>query len=114
VAPVQVQAPAPPVEKPEAMAVLKNMAEFLSRAEKFTVTISGGYDVVQDSGQKLEFGAIRQTTLVRPNRLRVETMESDGDRNLFVYDGTTISYAHGGQNVYGTASVAGTLDDAVP
>jgi hypothetical protein len=111
--PAQVQVPAPPAEKPEAMAVLKNMAEYLSSAGKFSVKVSAGYDVVQDSGQKLEFGEVRETTLVRPNQLRVETTESDGDRNLFIFDGTTISYSHGAQKVYATASAAGTLDDAV-
>ena len=111
--PAQVQAPAPPAVKPDAMAVVKNMAEYLSSARKYSVKISAGYDVVQGSGQKVEFGEVREVTLVRPNQLRVETKESDGDRNLFVFDGTTISYSHGGKNVYATASAPGTLDDAV-
>jgi hypothetical protein len=45
--------------------------------------------------------------------LRVETTESDGDHNTLVFDGTTISFAHGAQKVYATASATGTVDDAV-
>jgi hypothetical protein len=43
----------------QAMAVLKRMAEFLSQAQRFSVTIDAGFDAVQDSGQKIEFGETR-------------------------------------------------------
>ncbi len=39
----------------QAMPILKNMSEYLAHAERFSVTIRDGYDVVQESGQKIEF-----------------------------------------------------------
>jgi hypothetical protein len=50
----------------QAMAVLKRMAEFLSQAPRFSVTVDTGFDVVQGSGQKIEFGEMRQIMLRRP------------------------------------------------
>ena len=34
----------------------KRTAEFLSQAQRFSVTVDMGFDAVQDSGQKIEFG----------------------------------------------------------
>jgi hypothetical protein len=39
-----------------AMTILKNMSEYLARAERFSVTIRDSYDAVQPSGEKIEFG----------------------------------------------------------
>jgi len=46
----------------QAMSILKKMSEFLAAAERFSVTIRDGYDVVQESGQKIEFGEVRNVT----------------------------------------------------
>jgi len=62
-----------------AMQQLMRMAGFLSRLGQFSVALQSGYDVVQDSGQKIEFGERRELVLVRPNRLRVDIERSDGD-----------------------------------
>ena len=56
----------------QALAVLKRMAEFLTQAQRFSVTVDTGFDVVQDSGQKIEFGETRQIVLRRPDRVRIE------------------------------------------
>ncbi len=37
-------------------ALLMRMADFLSKTPRFSVGIRNGYDVVQESGQKIEFG----------------------------------------------------------
>jgi len=55
---------------PRAMSILKKMSEFLAGAGCFSVTIRDGYDVVQESGQKIEFGELRNVTVSRPDRLR--------------------------------------------
>jgi hypothetical protein len=60
------------------MAVLKRMAEFLSQAQRFSVTVDTGFDVVQDSGQKIEFGETRQIVLRRPDRVRIEATKRNG------------------------------------
>ena len=64
----------------QAMSILKKMSEFLAAAERFSVTIRDGYDVVQESGQKIEFREVRNVTVSRPDRLRIDVERSDGLR----------------------------------
>jgi hypothetical protein len=97
----------------EALDALNRMAETLAQAKGFSVTIRAGFDVVQDTGQKITFGERRMVTLSRPDRLRVEAEESDGKRTLVIYDGKAITVFNPGDNVYGQIEKAGSVDDAV-
>jgi hypothetical protein len=63
----------------QAMATLQRMADFLSQAQRFSVTAEIGFDVVQESGEKLEFGETRQFLIRRPDRVRVDITRRDGD-----------------------------------
>jgi len=97
----------------DAQAVLKNMADFVSRTKSFSVTLSDGYDVVQASGQKIGFGEIRQITVERPQNLRVDLTQSDGDRAQLIYDGREISFSSSSDKIYAITPKPGSLDDAV-
>ena len=97
----------------EALGALNRMAETLAQAQGFSVTIRAGFDVVQDTGQKITFGERRKVTLSRPDRLRVEVEESDGKQTLVIYDGKAITVFNPGDNVYGQIEKAGSVDDAV-
>ncbi len=89
------------------------MAGFLSQAQRFTVNVLSGYDVVQESGQKIEFGETRKITVSRPDRLRVEVEQSDGAKHLVLYDGKDITTFSPSQNVYAQTSKPGGIDEAV-
>ncbi|RPI44167.1 MAG: DUF2092 domain-containing protein, partial [Betaproteobacteria bacterium] len=90
------------------------MAQYLGKAQRFSVTVRGGYDAVQESGQKIEFGENRKLTLSRPdNRLRIEGEHSDGAKLLTVFNGKEITLIDGRANVYATAPQAGSLDDTI-
>ena len=52
--------------------------QLLSQAQRFSVTLDIGFDAVQDSGRKIEFGETRQIVLRRPDRLRVDATKRDG------------------------------------
>ena len=97
----------------QALGTLNLMAETLARAQGFSVTIRAGFDVVQDTGQKITFGERRKVTLSRPDRLRVEAEESDGKQTLVIYDGKAITVFNPGENVYGQIERVGSVDDAV-
>jgi hypothetical protein len=97
----------------DAEAILMGMAKFLSQAQHFMVNIRGGYDAVQASGQKLEFGYIRKITVSRPDRLRIEVEQSDGDKNLVLFDGKEITVFSTPRNVYAKAPKPGSLDEAI-
>jgi hypothetical protein len=95
------------------MTVLKNMSQYLAHAERFSVTIRAGYDVVQESGQKIEFGELRNIIVSRPDHLRIEVERSDGQKGLVIFDGKDITVYSANDNIYATTSRQGTLDQAI-
>ena len=97
----------------QAMAVLKRMAGMLSQAKSFSVTIEAGFDAVQESGQKIEFGETRKVVLRRPNHFRVDTTKRDGSKDGVVFDGKNITVFHVKENVYATTVKPGSVDDAL-
>ena len=107
----------PPVEQVpmerEALDILDRMADRLAQAKGFSVTIRAGFDVVQDSGQKITFGEKRHVTLSRPDQLRIEAEESDGKRTLVIFDGKAITVFNPADNVYGQVEKAGSVDDVI-
>ena len=104
---------AKPELEEKAMAVLKRMAEFLSQAQRFSVTLDIGFDAVQDSGQKIEFGETRQIVLRRPDHLRVDATKRDGAKSTLLFDGKDITVFHPQENVYATVAKPGSVDEAI-
>jgi len=109
----QIMAPHAMTERADAKDILKRMAEFLSKTPQFSVSLQDSYDVVQESGQKIEFGESRQITISRPNGLRVEQEESSGEKHIVLYDGKDITVFSPSQNIYAQTSKPGGIDEAV-
>ncbi len=105
-----VQAPA--IEE-KAMTSLTRMAEFLAKAQQFSVTANIGYDVAQDWGQKLEFGATRKIVARRPDRIAIDITDRDGNRRGFRFDGKQIAFFGLDEKVYATAPKSGDLDAVI-
>lgn len=107
--------PAPLIfPKPEAAQdVLMRMAEFLAKTPRFTVHLDENYDVVQASGQQIEFGERRQISVNRPNGLRSEVEQSNGDKHVITYDGKEITVFNPSRNVYAQIAKPGGIDAAV-
>lgn len=97
----------------QASAILMRMAECVAGAQRFSVSLRAGYDAVQQSGQKIEFGEMRKVTLSRPDRLRLEGERSDGVKTLTVFNGREIVLIDAASNVYATAPQPGGLDDTI-
>ena len=108
-----VDQPAPGKSGPTAAELLDGMTRYLAGLQAFTVRFRDGYDVVQKSGQKIEFGESRTVELQRPGRLRVEEISSDGRRDVAVFDGSTISVFDADGDVYAQAPQPGNLDEAL-
>jgi hypothetical protein len=110
----QAPAAAPVTEtQAQASAILTRMADFLGGTERFSVSMRAGFDVVQKSGQKIEFGDMRKVTLSRPDRLRMEGERSDGVKTLTLFNGKEIVLIDETRNVYATAPQPGGLDDTI-
>jgi hypothetical protein len=101
------------VSKGPAMDQILRMANFLAQLKQFNVTVESGYDVVQESGQKVEFGERRRLTVARPNHFRVDVERSDGDKSVTVFDGKTITMFTPKSNLYATAEIPGDIDGAI-
>jgi hypothetical protein len=92
---------------------IEAMANLLAKAQRLGVTIDCTYDVVQDSGQKIEFGERRELTLRRPDRARLEVTRRDGSRRGLLFDGTQLTAFDLDEKVYATVPKPGTLDAAL-
>ncbi|MGJ0429563.1 DUF2092 domain-containing protein [Methylobacter sp.] len=100
-------------ELADARGILMRMAEFLANTPQYSVNIQDNYDVVQESGQKIEFGERRKVTESRPNGLRVEAEHSNGDKHLVQYDGKDITVFNPTLNIYAQVTKPGGIDEAV-
>ena len=96
----------------KARATLMKMAEFLAKAQRFSVKADIEYDVIQDWGQKLEFGASRMITVKRPDRISIDIVDRDGTKRGFRFDGKQIAFFGLNEKLYATAEKAGDLDAA--
>ena len=97
----------------EAREILSKMADVLSQAAGFSVTVRSSYDAIQQDGQRIEFGERRNIFLQRPDQLRVEVERSDGDLGLVIFDGKTITAFKSNDNVYALVEKPGSIDAAI-
>jgi hypothetical protein len=108
------EAPAAGASEPNpAMEQVMRMANFLAQLKEFGVTLKCGYDVVQESGQKIEFGEDRKMTIVRPDRFRVDMVRSDGESFMSAFDGKTITVFSPKQKMYAATEAQGDTDTAI-
>lgn len=107
----EVRAADPAIDE-KAMNTVMRMSEFLAKAQRLSVTADIGYDVDQDWGQKLEFGATRKITVQRPDRMAIDIINRDGTRRGFRFDGKQIAFFGLDEKAYATAQKSGDLDAA--
>jgi hypothetical protein len=88
------------------------MASLLGKAQRLTVTADCTYDVVQDSGAKIEFGERRVMTIRRPDRAHIDVTRRDGTHRGLVFDGKKLAVFDVEEKVYATAEKPGTIDAA--
>ncbi len=92
---------------------LMEMARFLGGSEQFSVSLRTAYDVVQESGQKIEFGEIREVAVQRPDRMRIRELASDGKHDLTLFDGKSVTIFDGETAAYAQAPQPGDIDASV-
>lgn len=97
----------------EVKAEMKRSADFLGAQPSFVFRALIAYEVLQANGSKLEFGATRTATVRRPDRLRVDTVQRDGDRRTVFFDGQQIAVDLPSEQAYVAVAKPGTLDDAI-
>jgi hypothetical protein len=110
---VQGGTPANPEIEKSAMALLERWAKGLAQAQRFSVTVDTSYDVVQDSGEKIEFGETRTMLMRRPDHLRIDTVTRDGSQRGFIFDGKEIIVFDLEDKVYATVTHPGSTEEAI-
>jgi hypothetical protein len=94
-----------------AKALLEQSAAFLAAQPKFSFEAQTGFDVVQMNGQQLAYFESKKALMRRPDRLRVDTDEADGNEHTFRFDGKQISIDLPGENAYVSVEKSGTIDE---
>lgn len=110
----QAGAPAPLTESQvKAKQIMDAMARQIGGSERFSVDLVAGFEVVQASGQKIEFGEKRRVSVSRPDKLRIESEGAHAGRDLTLFDGKQIITFDAGTNVYAVSKQTAGLDDTV-
>jgi len=91
--------------------ILRKAARFLEGLRSFEVDSNQVYDVVQASGNKIQFSARRHTLVRRPDRVYVETQLDDGSAHQAWYDGTKLLRYTPSANAYTAIPAPGTIDE---
>jgi hypothetical protein len=86
---------------------------YLANVQQFSFTAHIGFDVLQEDGQKIEFGSKREVVVHRPDRIRVDIERRDGTQAGVVFDGKEITLFNTTQNVYATRSKPGDIDQVL-
>jgi len=100
-------------EQAAAKDMIMRMAEFLAKTKRFSVNLKSSYEVLQDSGQMIEFGEHRKIIVSRPNGLHVEVDHGGGKKNIVQYDGKEITVFSPSLNVYAQTYKFGGIDEAI-
>lgn len=97
----------------EALAILKAMSGFLAARPALSYEAEVGWDAMQVTGQRLEFGSRRVTTVRRPDRARIEAVRRDGETSTTYFDGQHIWVDLPEAAAYVSIEKPGSLDDAI-
>ena len=107
-APTDVRAQVPAVE-PDATRILKRMTDYLGRLQRFSLDTENMLDDVLVSGEKIQNDFTASLVLQRPNKLRAERT-AYLFKQLFVYDGKTLTMYNPEDNYYAAAAAPDGID----
>ena len=95
----------------ETLTILNKATDYLTSLKQFTIKAVKTTDVVQESGQKLQFCSTIEVTVKRPNRLFRSRARDDGTIRQLWYNGDTVTIYDYSKNVYGQIAVPHTIDE---
>lgn len=97
---------------PRARQFLQRASLYLQQQSSYRFQANITYDDVMSPDLKLQYHAVTQVRVTRPNKLRVD-YEGDHRRVSFFYDGTTFTLADRIANVYGTLPSSGSIENTL-
>ena len=96
----------------QAKEVLSRFVTHLTNLKQLRVTAEFGFDVLQETGQMIEFGSHQEITVQRPDHFRIDLSRRDGVHGFVVYDGKELVLSNPEQGVYAKVPFKGEIDDA--
>lgn len=93
-----------------ALALARAAAAHLESLAAFQFDATTVFDVVGESGQKLQFSDRRVLTIRRPDRAHAAYTDHKGGAHSLYYDGETLTRYDRSANAYGVLDVPDTLD----
>lgn len=98
---------------PQAMKILKRMTDYIGGLQRFSMHTENMLEDVLVNGQKIQYDFATSVVIQRPNKLHADR-GAYRHRQLFVYDGKTLSiHDHQGDNYYYAATPAPDNIDAL-
>lgn len=97
----------------QVLEILARSNNYLAKLKQFHVTAEFGFDVLQENGQKIEFGSHQEVTIQRPNRFRIDFNRRDGVHGSVIYDGGEVILFSPEEAVYAKAPFKGEIDAAL-
>ncbi len=107
------KAPDNPDIDQEAVRLLDASASFLESQRSFSLTSETAYEVLQESGQMIEFGAIRKGKIKRPDKFRISAEDREGEQHGAIFDGQKLTVFDIDENVYASVAHPGDIDQAL-
>ena len=100
-----------PAIEPQARQVLQQAGDFMRSASNFTFSMESVREVVMDTGQRIQYSAMHEIAVRKPDGVKVI---SDGDLGDFTlwYDGSSITVHNAERNIYSRFEVPDTIDAA--
>ena len=95
----------------EALTILKKATDYLTDLKQFTIKAVKTTDVVQESGQKLQFATTIEVAIRRPNLFFGSWVQDDGTIRQLWYNGETVTIYEDTENVFGQIQVPDTIDE---
>jgi len=101
-----------PAIDPEADTVLHQLSDHNKQMKSGVFRLADTIDDVQPDGRKVQFAHVRELTVARPDKLKVETFGDVTNRTLWI-DGKTLTVLDRDKNVYAQLPDPGTIEQAV-
>ena len=95
----------------ETLTILKKATDYLTGLKQFTIKAVKETDVVQESGQKLQFATAIEVAIRRPNLFFGSWVRDDGTIRQLWYNGETVTIYEDTENVFGQIQAPNTIDE---
>lgn len=98
--------------EPEADKILKGMGDFLKNQKEFSVNADVTFDLVEPTGEKIQYSATNSFVIHRPDKIYAQTVGDIGEKK-FWYDGKGITLLDVDKNVYAQEKAPADIDSTL-